>query len=596
MRILAPTSLRLGALLHRFAIFAIALLAAAAGFASGPALASAPTFMSPPPAYVTGPTPSSVVIGDLNRDGWPDLVTSNAAFNVNTVSVLLGHGDGSFSAKSDFPTGKDPVAVDIGDLNEDGRLDLVTANRGLAGPWPVTVSVLLGNGNGTFGAPSDLAAGQGTGDLIGGVRIWDLNTDGHLDLVVTNFASNTVSVLLGNGDGTFGASAEYPAGNLPASVAVGDVDEDGTPDLAVANLGNGSADVGCVSVLIGNGDGSYKPYTSYSTGNISGGLTYSVSIADLNNDVPLDIVATNFNASLSPSGSTVAVLFGDGYGEFGLPIDYDTGAAPRCVRTADFDGDGRLDLATANQNSKSLSIRPGMGVSDFDVRTDYAAGTAPLALALGDLNHDGWPDAVVANSGSNTVTIFLNSLGGLPTPTLLAPLASHVEPDRADLSWYGATLAGRGATVYRQSPGTSWARVGSIAADGTGKFFFSDLSVRPGARYGYRLGISSGGVEEFYGETWIWVPNAWVLSLAPPVPNPVTSRLALVFSLPSGSPARLEVLDVTGRIVAARDAGALGAGRHTLTFSEASRWAPGVYLIRLTQSEHEAIARACIMR
>ena len=596
MRISPPASLRLGARSSLLPSLALALIVAGALLTGGLARASAPSFMSPPPGYVTGPTPSGVALGDLNRDGRPDLVTANAANNVNTISVLLGNGDGSFNAKSDFPTGKNPVVVEIGDLNEDGRPDLVTANRGLASPWPVTVSVLLGNGDGTFGAPTDFAAGHGTGDLIGGLRVWDLNTDGHLDLAVTNFSSNSVSILLGNGDGTFGASAEFPAGDSPAAVAVGDFDLDGSPDLVVANLGSVPPDVGGVSVLFGHDDGTFGVATPYSTGNVSGGLTYSVTTADLDNDVPSDIVATNYNASVTPSGGTVAVLFGDGYGAFGLPIEYDTGAVPRCVRTADFDRDGRLDLATANQNSKTMSIRPGMGVSDFDFRTDYATGNAPLALVVGDLNQDGWPDAVVANSGSNTVTIFLNSLGGLPTPALLAPLDSHAEPGRVDVSWYGATLAGRGATVYRQSPGAPWARVGTIAADGTGKFLFSDTNVRPGARYGYQLGVSSGGVEEFYGETWITVPNAWVLSLAPPAPNPVTSRLALAFSLPSGSPARLEVLDVTGRVIAARDAGALGAGQHTVTFAEASRWAPGVYLIRLTQGEHEATARACIMR
>jgi len=178
-----------------------------------------------------------VAIGDLNGDGKPDLAVANESGG--SVSVLLGNGDGTFGAKSDYGAGSLPSSVAIGDLNGDGKPDLAVANESDG-----TVSVLLGNGNGTFGAKSDYATGRNPYS----VAIGDLNGDGKPDLAVANFLPNTVSVLLGNGDGTFGAKSGYGTGNGPFSVAIGDLNGDGKPDLAVANYISNT-----VSVLVNAG-------------------------------------------------------------------------------------------------------------------------------------------------------------------------------------------------------------------------------------------------------------------------------------------------------------------------------------------------------
>ena len=157
-------------------------------------------------------------------------------------------------------------------------------------------------------------------------------------------------------------------------------------------------------------------------------------------------------------------------------------------------------------------------------------------------------------------------------------------------------MAGTTATVYRQSEGTDWSAVASIAADGTGRLWFEDVNVRPGARYGYRLGVRKDGSEQFYGETWITVPSVWTLTLALPAPNPARERMAVAFTLPSAAPARLEVIDVAGRRVSFRDAGALGAGRHSVAFTESAQWRPGIYLVRLTQGRSSLTAPVCIVR
>src|SRR5262249_11018670 len=193
--------------------------------------------------FGAGVGPRSVAVGDFNGDGVQDLAVANSGFVSTNVSVLLGNGDGMFQAAVNFGVGNFPVSVAVGDFNGDGVQDLAVVNGGVGYNG---VSVLLGNGDGTFQA----AVNFGAGVTPVSVAVGDFNGDGVRDLVVANFfISNNVSVLLGNGDGTFQAVVSFGAGSFPRSVAVGDFNGDGRQDLAVAN--QDSIDV---SVLLGNGD------------------------------------------------------------------------------------------------------------------------------------------------------------------------------------------------------------------------------------------------------------------------------------------------------------------------------------------------------
>ncbi len=422
------------------AVFVIGALAAAARGAS-----AGPLFTQPLAPFGAGSGPSSVAIGDLNGDGKPDLVVAD--YGGDSVSVLLGSGTGAFGTKAEFAVGFYPYSVAIGDLNGDGRPDLAVVN--LASN---TVSVLLGKGDGSVGAKTDYVMG-GTPYSV---AIGDLSGDGKLDLAVANYSTSTVSVLLGRGDGTFGAKTDFATGGFPVSVAIGDLSGDGQPDLAVANWGDNT-----VSVLIGNGNGTFQAKTDFPTGR----YPHSVAIGDLNGDGQFDLAVANWISG------TVSVLLGRGAGDFGLRTDFAAASGAATVRIGDLDGDGKLDLAVADAGAYPLygnlvSVLLGIGDGTFGLKTDYEAGSSPLSLAIGDLNGDAKLDLAVANYGSDSVSVLINvgngaglntragapppaaEIGGVfvrawPNPMVDAARISYSVPARAEVSVCVYDIAGR---------------------------------------------------------------------------------------------------------------------------------------------------------
>jgi hypothetical protein len=207
------------------------------------------------PKYQVGNEPKSVATGNFDGDGVPDLATAN--YQGNTVSVLLGNGDGTFQTNVEYVTSSGPRSIAVRDLDGDGKLDLVTANY-----ESDSVSVLLGNGDGTFRAHMDFSCGSGPRSVV----IGDFNGDGALDLATANYGANSISILLGNGSGAFGLHVDYNAGKDPISLAVGDFNGDGKLDLAVdSSCGAGPTYgyTGVISILLGNGDGTFQSHVDY---------------------------------------------------------------------------------------------------------------------------------------------------------------------------------------------------------------------------------------------------------------------------------------------------------------------------------------------
>jgi hypothetical protein len=356
---------------------------------SGALLAHAGQFLEAP-EYPTGTSPQAVAVGDFNGDGKLDVAVVNG--NANTVSVLLGNGDGTFQAKTDFATGSTPRGIVVGHFTSSGNLDLAVTNFASN-----TVSVLLGNGNGTFQAKTDIAVGSGPI----GIAVSDFNNDGNSDLVVTNSTdpAGTVSVLLGQGNGSFSAQVAYAVNSTPVSVAVGDFNGDGVMDLVVAN---NNTNANQVTVLLGNANGTFGAKVSLPVSSNA----VSVAVADFNGDGKLDIAVADQSGN---TGNTVSILLGNGDGTFQSHVEYFTAASPNGVVVGDFNGDGKLDLALSAGNGNTVSVLWGMGDGTFVGQVNAGSGDIPLAVAAGDFNGDGKLDLVTANSGRNTVSVILNN-------------------------------------------------------------------------------------------------------------------------------------------------------------------------------------------
>ena len=289
----------------------------------------------------------------------------------------------------DYGVGRSPRSVTVADFNRDQLPDAAVANSGAG-----SVSVLLGNGDGTVRPVGNVAVGTNPTFLTSG----DVNGDQVTDLMVANTGSNSVAVLVGNGDGTFGPARHFAVGQRPSSITVGDLNEDGNADLAVANGGAAT-----VSVLRGNGDGTFGAAVQFGVG--VGGAS-SVAAADFDHDGHLDLVVANRGVSPGKQArpSTISLLRGTGDGGFGAPVDYAVGAHPVAVVVADLNGDGKADVAVANNDSDTVSVLLGPGDGTLAPARHYPVGRAEC-LAVGDVDGDGTPDVVTANRHSFVVVL-----------------------------------------------------------------------------------------------------------------------------------------------------------------------------------------------
>jgi hypothetical protein len=356
---------------------------------------------SPAVNYPVGGNPQAVVTGDFNGDGKLDLAVANQ--NSNTVSILLGKGDGTFQPSQNFATGGGPQSLAVGDFNGDGKLDIVTANYSSN-----TVSVLLGNGNGTFQAPTNIAIGSHPA----AVAVGDFNGDGKLDLGVTTGycvisyyggggCVGGASVLLGHGDGSFSAPStpEFWGGYHTRAVAE-DFNGDGRADFVAVNY-----DAGLVEVQLANPDGSLGAMRSFPVGY---SYPMSVAAADINGDGRVDLVTAG--------SSSVSVLLGNADGTF-QPAQVVSGAGyifPTSVAVGDFNHDGKIDVVTAN--SGGVRVLLGNGNGTFQAASNFPGGFNPDSVAVGDFNGDGSPDLAVADAGSWSVSVLLNTGDWSTTP------------------------------------------------------------------------------------------------------------------------------------------------------------------------------------
>jgi len=332
-----------------------------------------------------GTHPRSLAVGDIEKDGNLDLVVAN--WSNDTVSLLHGDGTGNFSvptAADTFDTGKNPTSVALGDLNSDGWLDIVASNFDAD-----NISMLLSDGTGGFKPVEFVAAGSGPSFVV----VKDIDGDGNEDIITSSGMGNNMSLFLGLGDGTLQSRKDFTVGSDPVAAVVTDFNNNGGWDLAVANFNTGSISVfKDKNTKVGD--------WTFLTGpiNSTASTPTSVFATDLNRDDVNDIVATD--------GNGVYILLNDGKGVMTALAPLTAGTAPVAAVAADFTGDGIKDIAVANSGSNTISIFKGKGHGTYDTPSAIATGNTPVSVISGDFNKDGKMDLAVCNSADNNVQIF----------------------------------------------------------------------------------------------------------------------------------------------------------------------------------------------
>ncbi len=396
-----------------------------------------------------GSEPDAIVAGDFLGNGRIDLAVADAG--TNEVTILLGNGDGTFQIVAPISVGQFPISIAEGDFEDDGRIDLAVAdqlsgditilsNQGggnfqalppielPAGTTPSSVvagafstgfldlavtdsyqsvvDILQGHGDGTFSLASSYTVGENPFSIVAG----DFG-NGHLDLATANADTNDVSVLLGNGDGTFHAAVGYDAGMTPIDLATGDFNGDGRLDLATGNAGSND-----ISVLLGKGDGTFEETVA----NVVGNATSAVATGDFTGNGNLGLAVVN------KYSDSVSILPGNGDGTFQQPltVSLPTGSGASSIVAADFNGDGRTDLAVADPDLNEVSIFLGNGDGTFESPPPIPVAGGPYAITAGDFTGNGRIDLAVADQSSSSVTILLGNGNGTFESLPPIPLAN----------------------------------------------------------------------------------------------------------------------------------------------------------------------------
>jgi hypothetical protein len=579
---------------------------------------------------ITGDFPYQVQASDMDADGRADLVVTSAG---PTVAVHMNGPVPGFAPAPSFPVGRRPVALAGADLDQDGHADLIVGERGQR-----TISVHFGDGTGSFvaGPVSETAAG------LGALVVADLDGEGHDEVVASCDSADVVSVFRVAGR-SLASLGDFAVGHRPVALATGDLDRDELPDVVVSNDLDGS-----LSVLSWHAGGGLAARLALTLSPYS--KLGAVTVADLDEDGSPDVAVGDqynwppsfvrlargdgagglaavlgaFSTNLWPRSLVAHDVDGDGRIEIGFTALWDSAGVkrgflfglrpqadvdwhymndfvdeeftlagvPLGLAFADLDGDGKPEALIADSTADAVCVVRGGGL--FGSRAlALGVGDGPAALALADFDEDGRLDLAVANANGDDVSILKGQGAGSPTPVLASLVEAGATPLGVQLRWRVQQVTG--VVLERAEAPGSWKELAPLVPDGVGDVAWEDRDVRPGARYGYRLRLTSAGDQVWSAEVWLTVP-AMALSLEGARPNPVSGPWLVRLTLPDAAAARLELLDVSGRCVEGRDIGPLGAGSHAVRPQSSGSLPPGLYFIRLTRGTDTLIRRVAVLR
>jgi hypothetical protein len=437
-------------------------------------------------------------------------------------------------------------------MNQDGRLDVVLSLDNAVG-------VMLQTGGGLLSAPVPYPTVHSSFSNTYKIRCGDFDHDGLADVVSIDWGTQSIDadVFLQGPGGVLAAPHVYPVNHGGYDdLEAGDVSGDGRVDIVVMSGQLYAYDN--LGVLVQNGSGTFAPPVYYDLGGNE--LSSGVGIGDVNHDGRRDVVVSYGGNS---PGANIGVFLQDGTGHLSPPFSMPSYDIPQPVEIGDLNLDGRDDVVTLHGGWLALGVylqgAGGTLQAEDLYPVPYATHYNRHALAIGDLNGDFLPDVAFAdyNSGVNV----LYNVGSLPTPVLTSLVSSQVFADRVELTWQLTAEPGTQAGIERSDAPGTWRAIGTAVVDGMHRVRFADRDVEAGRRYGYRLGHEEGGATVFAGEVWVDVTASSVLAVRGSTPGPGRGGVRAWFSLPIAEAATLELLDLAGRRIAAREVGALGGGR-----------------------------------
>jgi hypothetical protein len=592
------------------------MLAANAGsdsvsvFINGTGVGIAPaSFTNTDFSMQAGSSPKSIILQDFNGDGKPDLASGD--YNNKAVSVFLntttpGSTGPSYSAAQHFSTGSgSPPALASGDFNSDGKYDLAVVNAESGGGY---IAVFLnitspGASSVSFSPHTDYVMANGPR----AIQVGDVNGDGKPDLIATNGLDNNVSVFLnittpGASAPAFSGRTDFATGNEPQTLCIADFNGDGKCDFATSNgISNN------VSIFFNTTDpGASTPTFSSRTDFAGMGITWALTSADFNGDGKPDIAVTTINVD------SVAVMLNSTVPGSSVPTFYphrrfSTGQTAYRVASGDVNGDGKADLITANWNSNNISVllnatTPGTTIPGFLPKSDFSNGftSKPQDVFIDDLNLDGKPDFAAANSETDNISVFINR-ADFPLPVELISFTGIAEGQNVNLKWSTAEeLNNKGFEIERNSFGIGWKKIGFTEGQGTTnnitQYSFRDNGLNTGA-YSYRLKqIDYNGNYKYYSlanEVMIGIPVKF--SLEQNYPNPFNPETKINYELPKSRFITLKIYDMTGREVMQLVNNIQEAGFYSVKFTGLNL-SSGIYFYRLTAENFTAVKKMILIK